>query len=417
VNPQGLIGVGAILLLAWAVSEDRRALFSRKSARFFGAALLVHVVLAALLLAVPAVRESLSGLNVVVQALDRATQAGTSFVFGYLGGGKPPFKPDDPNTIAVLAFRFLPLMLVISAIASLLFHWRILPAIVRGFSWLLERALGLRGALTVGAAANVFVGMVESPILIRPYVARMSRGELFALMTVGMATIAGTVLVLYATILSKLFDGALGHLLGASILNVPASLMIAGLMVPFLGETTEGGLDADVETKGAMDAIAQGTAQGLTLLLNVVAMLLVLVALVALVDILLGVFPDVGGKPLGLERILGWALSPLAFAIGIPWSEAGDAGALLGTKVVINELKAYLDMTGAAGTALSERSKLILVYAMCGFANMASLGIMVGGIGAIAPERRAEIAGLGFKSVAAGLMSTCFTASVVGLFL
>jgi CNT family concentrative nucleoside transporter len=414
---QGLLGVAALLLLSWGLSENRKAALSGAQQRLVATALVLLVALALLLISLPQVQQALNVLNGLVVALDRATAAGTSFVFGYLGGGSAPFPHAAHETAAVLAFRYLPIILVISALSALLFHWGVLQAIVRAFAWALERSLGIGGALGVGSAVNVFVGMVEAPILIGPYVPRLSRGELFALMTVGLATVAGTVMVLYATILSRTVEGALGHILVASILNVPAALIIAALMVPFAERATSGGFDPERKTASTMDAVTQGTGAGVMLLINVIAMLVVLVALIALANIVLELLPEVAGKPVRLERIFGWLFAPLAFAIGIPWAEAASAGQLLGTKVIINELKAYIDLAGPDGAELSARSKLILVYALCGFANLGSLGIMIGGMGTLAPERRDEIVALGPRSVLAGLMATCLTASVVSLFL
>jgi CNT family concentrative nucleoside transporter len=412
-NPQGLLGVAALLALAWALSEDRR----NPPWRLVGAGLVLQVVLALVLLKLPGVKDAVLELNAVVQALDKATRTGTAFVFGFLGGGAPPYKVTTASATFVLAFQALPLILVMSALSALLFHWRILPIIVRGFSWALNRTLGIGGALGVGAAANVFVGMVESPVLIRPYVARMSRGELFALMVCGMATIAGTVMVLYSVILGPAIPGALGHILSASLINVPGALLIAGLMVPAGAAATAGGFDPEREARSSMEAIANGTAQGIQLVLNVTAMLIVLVALVALANMILGLAPDLAGAPLTLERIFGWIFAPLAWAIGIPWGEAGTAGALLGKKVVLNELLAYADLAKLDAAALAPRSRLIMVYALCGFANLGSLGIMLGGLGTLAPERRGEIVALGLKSLLAGLMATALTGAIVGLML
>jgi CNT family concentrative nucleoside transporter len=415
---QGLVGIVALLLLAWLLSENRKAALAGAQRRLVVAGLLLLVGLALLFAKVPPVKDALIGLSSVATALDRATAAGTAFVFGYLGGAPSPleFKPNE-STAVVLAFRYLPLILVISALSAVLFHWGVLQAVVRGFAWALGRTLGIGGALGVGAAVNVFVGMIEAPILVAPYLMRLSRGELFGLMTVGLATIAGTVMVLYATIIGQTVEGALGHVLAASILNVPSALVIAALMIPLAEQRTGGGFDPERKTASTMDAVTQGTANGILLLLNVVAMLLVLVAIVELVNIVLAQLPDVAGKPLRLERILGWAFAPLAFAIGVPWEEAAAGGQLLGTKIVLNELKAYLDLAGPENAGLSAHTKLVLTYALCGFANLGSLGILIGGMAALVPARRAEIVALGPRAVLAGLMATCLTGAVVGLLL
>ena len=408
---RGLVGIAVLLLLAWFFGEKNR----RVPWRIVLTGIAGQFVLALLLLKLPACKGVFVVLNQGAVALEKATMAGTSLVFGYLGGGPLPFGESFPGASYVLAFRALPLVLVISALSSLLFHWRILPAIVRGFSFLLQKTLGIGGAVGVGAAANIFVGMVEAPLLIRPYLAGMSRGELFAVMTCGMSTIAGTVLVLYASILQHALPDALGQILTASVISAPAALVVAALMVPAESEAGTGEIEFEREEGSAMDAITRGTADGLALLLNIMAMLIVLVALVSLANLAFGLLPDVAGAPLTLQRLLGWVLAPLTWLLGIPWSEAATAGSLLGTKTVLNELLAYLDLAALPPGALSERSRLIMTYALCGFANFGSLGIMLGGLGTMVPERRREIVALGFRSIVAGTLATCMTGAVVGL--
>jgi CNT family concentrative nucleoside transporter len=398
-----LVGIVGLLGLAWLMGENRRAIPWR--AVFVGVAL--QIVLALVFLKVPFVREAFLKLNDALVVLEKATEAGTSLVFGYLGGGKPPFEVSDPASSFVLAFRALPIVLVMSALSSLLFYWRVLPLLVRWLSRVLEKLMGVGGVVGLSAAANVFVGMVEAPLFVRPYLARVSRGELFAIMAGGMASIAGTVLFLYGSILRPVVPGAVAHLLIASILSAPAALVISFLMVP-PGKAT-GGQEVKVESdaSGSMDALTQGTLQGAQLLLNIVAMLVVFVALVALVNLVIA--------PWSLQGMLGWALAPLAWLCGVPWSEAPAAGALLGTKTVINELVAFLDLSRMSD--LSERSRTLMTYALCGFANLGSLGIMIGGLGTLCPERRAEIVALGIKSIAAGTLATCLTAASVALIL
>ncbi|HEV3007700.1 MAG TPA: nucleoside transporter C-terminal domain-containing protein, partial [Burkholderiales bacterium] len=338
--------------------------------------------------------------------LERATQAGTSLVFGYLGGGPTPFQVTNEASVFVLAFRALPLVLVISALSALLFYWRVLPAIVRAVSFLLERTMRIGGVVGLSTAANVFVGMVEAPLFVRPYLARVSRGELFAIMAGGMASIAGTVLFLYGFVLSPTQPDAVAHLLIASLLSAPAALVIAFLMVP-PGTATGAEVILKSEASGSMDALTRGTLDGAQLLLNIVAMLVVFVALVALVNLVIA--------PYTLQGALGWVLAPLAWLAGIPWSEARAAGSLLGTKTVINELVAYLDLADMKD--LSDRTRLLLTYALCGFANFGSLGIMIGGLGTMSPERRGEVVDLGIKSIVAGTLATCLTAATVALIL
>jgi len=399
---QPVLGIAGLLLIAWLLSEARRAVPWRAVA----AGLALLLVLALLLLKLPYAKDAFLKLNDALLLLETATQAGTGFVFGYLGGGKPPFAETDPGSSFILAFRALPLVLVISALSALLFHWRVLPVVVRAISWMLEKSMRVGGVVGLSTAANVFVGMVEAPLFIRPYLARVSRGELFAIMTGGMASIAGTVLFLYASILGKAMPDAVAHLLIASILSAPAALAVAFVMVPPGAAPAGGRLELAGEYSSSMDALTRGTLEGAQLLLNIVAMLLVFVSLVALVNLVIA--------PYTLQGMLGWLLAPLAWLAGIPWSEAQAAGTLLGTKTVVNELVAYVEMSKMDG--LSERSRLLMTYALCGFANFGSLGIMIGGLGTMCPNRRAEVVQLGLKSIVAGTLATCLTAACVGLF-
>ena len=379
------------------------------------AGLALQLVLAILLLKLPPVRDLFLALNGIVQALQQATTAGTSFVLGYLGGGDTPFEARHGASTFVLAFQALPLVLVISALSALLYHWRILPLVVQGFAWCLHKTLGIGGTAGVGTAANVFVGMVEAPLLVRPYLATTSRSDLFVIMAAGMATIAGTMMVLYASFLNGVIADPLGHILTASVLNAPAAIVIARLMIPPGTGQQPDTVKLISPYDSAMDAVTRGTLDGLTLLLNICAMLIVLVALVALANAALGLLPDWGGSAITLQRLLGLILAPLAWLIGIPWAEASAAGALLGTKIVLNELIAYLSMARLAPGTLSDESRLIMTYALCGFANFASLGIMIGGMGAMVPDRRGEIVALGLQSIVAGILTTCLTAALVGL--
>ena len=408
---QSLIGLVALLFIAWALSERRTD--ARLGAAAGGVA--VQLILAALLLYLPAARELFALLNDLVLALESATRAGTSMVFGYLGGGELPFDENRPGAGYVLAFRGLPMVLVVSALSALLFYWRILPRVVGAASWLLQRSLGVGGALGVATAANIFIGMTEAPLLIRPYLARLTRSELFTVMTAGMATVAGTVMALYAAIIGPVIDGALGHILTASLISAPAAITVARLMIPEREATTAGTVSPERGATGAMDAVTKGTLSGIQLLANIIAMLIVLVALVHLANLLLGLLPTLGGEALTLQRLLGWIMAPVAWLMGIPWGEATTAGSLLGVKTVLNELVAYLHLAGLEAGSLSERSRLIMTYALCGFANLGSLGIMIGGLGTLVPERRGEIVELGMRSIVAGTLATCMTGAVVGL--
>src|SRR5712691_9138606 len=385
-----LAGIAGLVALAWLMSENRRAVPWRAIAAGLG----LQVLLALVFLKISPVKTAFMKINDALLVLERATQAGTSLVFGYLGGGPTPFAVSDAASNFVLAFRALPIVLLISALSALLFYWGVLPAVVRGISWLLERSMRVGGVVGLSTAANVFVGMVEAPLLVRPYLGRVSRGELFAIMVGGMASIAGTVLFLYGSILAPTLPDAVAHLLIASILSAPAALVVAFVMVPPQGAATGARLELKSEATGSMDAVTRGTLE-------------LFVALVSLVNFVLA--------PYTLQGILGWALAPLAWLAGISWHDAPAAGALLGTKTIINELVAYIDL--AKSTALSERSRLLLTYALCGFANFGSLGIMIGGLGTMCPERRGEVVALGIKSIIAGTLATCLTAATVALIL
>jgi CNT family concentrative nucleoside transporter len=410
---QSAFGVVALLAVAWGLSENRGAVSWRR----VGLSLTLTVVLAVLFLKVPQLKAAFAAVNSAVNAVAAATRAGTSFVFGYLGGGPLPFEPKIPGSEFILAFQALPVVLVVSVLTTLLFYWRILPPVVRGFSWLLERTLGVGGAVGLSTAANIFLGMVESPLFIRPYLAQLSRAELFIVMTGGMAGIAGTVFVIYATVLAPVIPDVTGHLLTASVLGAPAAILISELMVPDARDRrTAASLDDPGQVAAsAMDAIVKGAAVGLELLLNICAMLIVLIALVHLANGILGLLPDMMDAPLTLQRLLGYAMAPICWLMGIPWDQAPQAGALMGMKTVLNEFVAYFQLAALPADALDARSRLIMLYALCGFANFGSLGIMIGGLSVMAPSRRNDIISLGWKSIVSGTLSTCMLGAIVGI--
>jgi CNT family concentrative nucleoside transporter len=407
---QSLLGIIAIIALAWALSENRRAF----PVRAVAVGLALQVAIALLLLKVPPARNALFALNGVVDALMAATKAGTSFVFGFVGGGNAPYAITSAANGSSFAFTILPLVIVISALAALLWHWRILPAIVGAFAWVLRKTMGIGGAVGLGSAATVFLGMIEAPLLIRPYLAKLSRAELFMLFSVGLATVAGTVFVLYATILQPVIPGALGHILVASFMSLPAAIFIARIMIPG-GAQTEAVAAPEFKYRSSMDAIARGTEDGLRLWLGIVAMLLVIIALVALADIILGHLPDFAGSAITLERLFGWIFAPVVWLFGIPWSESATAGSLMGQKIVLNEFVAYLKLASLPAGALDPRSRLIMLYAMCGFANFGSVGIMIAGVSALVPERRDEIVPLAMRALLSGAMASGLTGSMIGL--
>ncbi len=407
---QALLGIAVLLGFAWLVSEDRRGVSARSV--FVGIA--IQFALAAALLRLPYIRDALLLANHAVYGIESATRAGTSFVFGFLGGAAPPFQSIADNPLYIFAFRILPQIIVFSVLVALLWYWRILPQVIRGFAWVLRRSLGVGGAVGVAGASSVFLGMVETPLVIRAYLKNLTRSEFFTVMTCGMSTVAGSIMVLYANVLQNVLSGALGHILIASVVNVVGAITVARIIIPS-NETTSGGDLADaLKYDSMMDAITRGTTDGLRLAINVGAMLIALVSLIALVNLLIA-WAVVGGEALTLERIMGWIFAPVAWLIGIPWAEASQGGALLGTKLVLNELVAYIQLGGLPADALSAHSRIILTYALCGFANFGSLGIMLGGIAALVPERRSELLVLAPKTLISGTIVTCVTGAIVGL--
>ena len=415
---QAALGIFVFIGIAAALSEKRRL----PSARLIAGGLGLQFLLAWLVFRFEIVQAALRGINELVQAITAAVETGTAFVFGYLGGDSAnvayPFEPTDANAAVILAFRILPLILFVTAFSAVLWHLRILPALVRAFSWVLRRSLGVSGAVGLSAAANVFLGMVESPALIRPCLRLLTRSELFIVMTCGMATVAGSVLVVYSVVLQDVLDNALGHVLTASVISAPAAIMLAVIMVPETGRGKASEAD-EVELRSGyqsiMDAVTQGTSDGLRLMLNVGAMLIVLIALVALGNSLLALLPQIGGQDISLQGLLGWLFAPLVWLMGIPWSEAPLAGSLMGTKTVLNELLAYLALAELPPGTLSQRSTVILAYALCGFANFGSLGIMIAGLRGMCPERGGEIVELAMPALVSGTLATCMTGAVAGL--
>ncbi len=410
---QAALGYLVLLALAWLLSRRRRAIPLRVV--FGGVGL--QFALAALIFYLPGARRVFAAGNEALLAIAAATKEGTGLVFGFLGGARLPYLETAPGTSFVLAFQALPVVLVMSALSAVLYHWRVLPLLVRALSALLEKSLGVGGAVGVSTAANVFVGMVEAPLLIRPYLSSVSRGELFVIMTAGMAGVAGTVMALYAGIVGPIVPDALAHILAASFISAPAAIVFAVILVPPEGEPTGRQLRLPRTDRSTMEAVTRGTGEGATLLINIVAMLIVLVALVSLTNQLLALLPEVAGRALSLQRVLGWLMAPLAWSAGVPWAEAPVAGALLGTKTVLNELVAYLELASLAPETLAPRSRIIMTYALCGFANLGSLGILLGGLCAMAPERRAEIVELGPLTLISGTLATLSCGSVVALLL
>lgn len=410
---QGIIGIIAIVGLAWVLSENRAA---RPGWRWLAGALLLQLAIAAIATRVPLLWAAVAQINRAISAVETATLAGSSYMFGYLGGAALPFvlKPGAQPPL-VIAFQILPLIIVFSALSALLWHWGVLRLAVKGLAWALRRSLGVSGVVGLAGGSTMFLGVVETPLVLRAWLGRISRPDLFMVMVLIMSTISGAILVLYATTLRAVLPDAVGHMIVASLVSLPAAVLLARLMVPPDAAANTAAVEPDLKYEGAMDAIVRGAMEGVQLMLAVIAIIITLFALVNLADQALALLGPVAEAPLSLRRILGWLFAPAMWGIGVPWEQAGSAGALMGTKAVLNEYVAYLDLAALPPGMLDARSLVIVTYALCGVANLASVGLIVSTIGTLAPERRADVAGLGMKSWAAGNMVSLLTGAMIGL--
>ena len=406
-----LLGMLGLCGLAWLYSEQRRSIPIGIVVKAWA----LQIALTWLCVKFAPVHDLLSAFNSILVAIETATRAGTTLVFGFLGGGDAPYIATAPANGFVLAFQALPMVLVMSALSALLFHWRVLPALVRAFSTVVQKMIGVGSTVSIAASVNVFVGMVEAPLLIKPWLAHLDRAQLLMIMTTGLATIAGTVMALYASFIAAVVPDAFGHLMAASVISVPGAVLFSAILIPPGGDP--GGTDRILlksPHRNTMDAITQGTLDGLQLLLNIIAMLVVLVALVTLVNLLLGQI-EWHGQALSLQRLLSPLMRPLAWMAGVSWEQSEVAGDLLSTRLVINELVAYLDLAALAPESLSASNRLIMSYALCGFANFASLGILIGGLGAMIPERRDEVLALTGRALFGATLATLSCGAAVGL--
>ena len=406
---QGIFGVLFLIVFAWLCSERRDQI----DVRFLGIGLFAQFSLAFLFFQVPLISDVLMSLNFIIAAIEAATLEGTRFLFGYLGGGSEPFEVSEGGYLYLFAFRVLPNVIVFCVLIAVLWYWKILPKVVTGFGFLLRRVFKVSGAVGTSAAATLFLGLIETPMIIRAYLTKLTRSEFFTVMTCGMSTVAGSVMIIYANTLSDIIPGAIGHIVVGSVLNIVGAIYVSRIIVPEDSTPTSTDKFEDLGYSSTMDAITRGTQDGLKLALNIGGMLLVIISLVALVNGVLGLL-EISGEPLSLQRMLGWLFSPLAWLIGVPWSEAHLAGNLMGSKIVLNEMIAFIELA-ALGNDLSENSRLVLLYALCGFANFGSLGILIGGLSTLVPERKTDYLSLAPKSLISGNVVTFITASLVGL--
>ena len=410
---RSLAGVAFVLGVAWAISETR----SQFPWRIVLVALGLEIVLAVSMLVVPPLRAILAWVSAGIDGLQAATLEGGRFVFGYLAGGVTPYGVNAPQNSTVLAFGALPLIVVVSALSALLWRWGILERACKALGFVLRKTMGISGPLGLATGANIFLGMVEAPLIVRPYLITMSRADLFVIMTTGMATIAGTVMALYASSLSGTSPDAAGHILVASFMAAPGSIAIARIMMPARVEHAATAAEkAPLLYRSSMDAFSRGVQDGVNMLIAVIAMLLAAMAFVALVNMILAaVLPDIGGSELTIGSIFGWMFAPFMWMLGIPWNDALPAGELMGAKTALNELIAYLNLSQLGADAIEPRTRLMMIYALCGFANFASVAIMIGGLSSICPERRDDFADLGLKSLLAGMLTNMLSAALVGM--
>jgi CNT family concentrative nucleoside transporter len=413
-NLQSLAGIVLILLLCWLFSENRR----RFPVLLVIGAVGVQVALVLALFGVPAIRAGLTDFGAVFDGLAKSAQAGVAFVFGFLSGaGDQPYPLTNAGALFVFGFRVLPVILVVCTLAALLWHWHILKWITKAFGFIFSRTMGLRGPTALAAAATIFMGQVEGPIVIRAYLSRLTRSELFLLLTVGMACVSGSTMVAYVTILSGVLPGAAAHVLTASIITAPAGILLARILIPRdpAAEAAQEKVSLNERTySSSMDAIMKGIGDGMQIAVNVAACLIVFVALVAMVNMMLGALPAVGGAPISVERGLGYVFAPVAWCLGIEPREILPAGQLLGTKMVLTEFTAFIKLGAIPAAEMTERTRTIMTYALCGFANIASVGINLAGFSVLLPERRNEIMKMVGKAMLAGFFATCLSAAIVG---
>ncbi len=409
-NARAFIGIAMIFAIAWGLSENKRAFPWKLVLGAVG----IQFAFALILFGIPIIREALFAANIVVDSLIAATAYGTEFVFGPAFGTQAGWEKMTGQPGPIFAVHLLPLIIVVAALSAILWHWHILRWVTKSFASIFRRFMGLGGATSLAVSANVFMGMTEAPVLIKPYIKGMTRSEIFILMTAGFATVAGSVLVLYGVFLQDVLPNALGQLLAASLIAAPAAVALALVMIPETVDEKQRAHEPDFEYESTMDAFATGASDGLKILANIVTMLIAAFALLFLVNAGLGALPEVAGAKLSIERILGWIFSPIMYMIGVPMGEAAQSGSLMGIKTVLTEFVAFLQLSGEAGEGLSERSSMITAHAICGFANFGSIGILIGGLSIIEPERRTTFLELAWKTLIAGTLATCLSGAVVG---
>ncbi len=413
---QIVVGFIGLVCIAIPFSQNRSSI----NYRHIVAAIFLQIALAFALLKIPFIVQIFAYLSEGVTALQSATQEGAEFVFGYLSNSSTsPFEISGTGNSMIFAFQILPLIIVISSLSALLWFWNVLPLIIRAISKIFEKLFNIGGPIGLGATANIIMGQVEAPLLVRPYLTKMTEKELLILMTAGMSTVSGSIMIALVSMLAPQFPdiNLIQHLVSASILSIPAAIMYANIMIPSSEVTNFDGNTVPKVYDSSMDAITRGTRDGLDICLNVGAILIAFIALVSLLNSLLGILGSwIGMSDLSLQLILGYLFFPIVWLMGVPLSETLASAELLGLKTALNEFVAYGALANLETGVLSDRSKLITLYALCGFANFSSVGILVSGISAMAPERKNDLIKVSIKALIGATLASCMTGLVIGIF-
>ena len=407
---RALLGVVVFLGIGWLLSENRRALPWRPVL----VGLACQITLAILLTKVPAITAGFAAATHAVDALQAASRAGSSFMFGYLGGGRAPFSMADPSAAFIFAFQALPAILLVGALSALLWHWKVLIFIVRAAAWAFGKLFGVSGPVGVSTSACVFLGMVEAPLLIKPFLPRLTRAELFIIMVDGLSVIGGSMMIVLGSLIAAKVPNAFSHLLIASLISTPMAIGMARLIIPGEASESHEAIVLASPYRSSLEALTFGTLDAVKMVLNIAGLLIVFVGLIALINMGLAAVPHTGA-PLTLGGILGWLLTPIVWLTGAPLSDLQTVGSILGTKVAANEVVAYSDMMALPPGALSDKSLLILTYALGSFGNVGSVAILIGSLSSMAPEKVGEVVELGFKALAAAFLTTCLTATIMGV--
>lgn len=402
---QSILGLFLFILVPFLLSKNKK----KVSIKFIVIGLVSQFVFAFLLLKVSFISSVLLQLNALVSVLQASTNKASSFMFGYLAGGAAPFEVSAPQNSFIVAFQVLPLILVISALSALLFHFGLLGFVIDQISRLLRRSFKVSGPLGFGAASTIFLGTIEAPLIIRPYLAKLTKAELLSLIVCSMATIAGTVMVLYASVLELSLPNALTHLLTASIISIPAALLLAHTYMPIENETHNSKFQLQKSQKTWIEVLLDAIQEGVKMIVSIVAIIIVLFAFIHLIDSGLAVF----SQSWSISAFLSQLLRPVMWLVGLNWEVSGAAADLMGTKIILNEFVSFLKL--AEMTGFNDREKLVIVYSLCGFANFASCGIIIAGLTAIIPQRREEIVKTTLMALILGNIATLMTGAVINI--